>query len=193
MVERGRLERPDDFYFLSQLELYAVWDGQSNAFLVAAKIANRRRVFERHLERAAVVAPYVQDGKPVDLDVEGGPAETEGVLKGMGVSRGSVTGTARVVPDLKQIGRVQKGEILICNSTDPGWASIFTLLSGLVMETGGMLAHGSCLSREYNLPAVTLRHAMTLIKDGATITVNGDTGEVSVVEPAALLPETGND
>ena len=193
LVERGRLERPDDFYFLSQLELYAVWDGQSNAFLVAAKIANRRRVFERHLERAAVVAPYVQDGKPVDLDVEGGPAETEGVLKGMGVSRGSVTGTARVVPDLKQIGRVQKGEILICNSTDPGWASIFTLLSGLVMETGGMLAHGSCLSREYNLPAVTLRHAMTLIKDGATITVNGDTGEVSVVEPAALLPETGND
>ena len=185
LVERGLLRRSDDFYFLAQHELYSVWEGQASGPLVEAKIANRRQLFERYLARAVVVAPYVQDGKPVELDTEGGPEAVEGVMRGMGVSRGSVTGTARVVPDLKQIGRVQKGEILVCNSTDPGWASIFSIISGLVMETGGMLAHGSCLSREYSLPAVTLRHAMAVIEDGATITVNGDTGEVRLAKSAA--------
>ena len=185
LVDRGLLQRSDDFYFLAEHELYGVWDGRASGPLVEAKLANRRKLFERHLARAVVVAPYVQDGKPVELETEGGPEAVEGVMRGTGVSRGSVTGTARVVPDLKQIGRVQKGEILVCNSTDPGWASIFSIISGLVMETGGLLAHGSCLSREYNLPAVTLRHAMGLIEDGATITVNGDTGEVRLVEPAA--------
>ena len=185
LVERGLLKRSDDFYFLAEHELYGVWEGQASGPLVDAKIGNRRQLFERYLARAVVVAPYVQDGKPVELDTDNAPEAEEGVMRGMGVSRGSITGTARVVPDLKQIGRVQKGEILICNSTDPGWASIFSIISGLVMETGGMLAHGSCLSREYSLPAVTLRHAMAVIEDGALITVNGDTGEVRLVKSTA--------
>jgi pyruvate,water dikinase len=56
------------------------------------------------------------------------------------------------------------------------------IIGGLVIETGGMLAHGSCLSREYGLPAVRLAKAMQRIEDGATISVNGDTGEVKVLE-----------
>jgi pyruvate,water dikinase len=48
-----------------------------------------------------------------------------------------------------------------------------------------MLAHGSCLSREYGLPAVQVADATNLIPDGATITVDGDTGSVSVVEGEA--------
>jgi pyruvate,water dikinase len=43
-----------------------------------------------------------------------------------------------------------------------------------------MLAHASCLSREYGLPSVQLSNAMQRIPDGATITVNGDTGDVRI-------------
>lgn len=177
LVERGLLDGDDDFYFLAHHELEEVWATTASARLVRAKIAGRRALFERHLARLEHVAPYVQNGQPVHFETEAAQ-HGEGVLRGMGTSRGTVTGTARVVPDLAQVGRVQKGDILVCNSTDPGWAAVFTIISGLVLETGGMLAHGSCLSREYNLPAVTLRNAMTLIEDGATITVSGDAGEV---------------
>ncbi|HZZ46155.1 MAG TPA: PEP-utilizing enzyme [Pseudonocardia sp.] len=109
----------------------------------------------------------------------------EGGLVGTGTSRGTVTARARVVPRLSELGRVQPGEILICNSTDPGWASVFLKIQGLVIETGGMLAHGSCLSREYGIPAVTLFNAMNRIPDGALITVDGNTGRVTVEQDAA--------
>lgn len=187
LAERSVLEQLDDFYFLAEPELYEAFDGGGSAPLMRTKVVNRRRLFERYLARDVKVEPYIQQGKPIQLDEdEAGEGAAGGVMRGTGVSRGSVTATARVVGDLKNIGRVQKGDILICNSTDPGWASVFAIISGLVMETGGMLAHGSCLSREYNLPAVTLRHAMSLIEDGATITVNGDTGEIRVVSDLKL-------
>ena len=157
-------------------------EGTAQLPLVHAKINNRRKVFEGHLAREIFVSTYIDnDGRPYaaeDGDSENGPSN--GVFSGVGVSRGSVTARARVIKDLKDIGRVEKGDILICNSTDPGWASIFAIISGLVMETGGMLAHGSCLSREYGLPAVTLRNAMSMIQDGALITINGDIGEIVV-------------
>ena len=186
LVERGVLERPDDFYFLAETELYDAFEGNGLVSLLRAKVVNRRRLFERYLARDIKVEPYIQGGRPIQMEGDSTADDAAGgLMRGTGVSRGSVTATARVVGDLKNIGRVQKGDILICNSTDPGWASVFAIISGLVMETGGMLAHGSCLSREYNLPAVTLRHAMALIEDGATITVNGDTGEVRVASEQA--------
>jgi pyruvate,water dikinase len=54
-------------------------------------------------------------------------------------------------------------------------------VSAVVAQTGGMLAHFSCLSREYGMPAVSLPECMKLIKDGSTLNVNGTTGEVRVV------------
>lgn len=69
---------------------------------------------------------------------------------------------------------------------------MFSIISGLVLETGGLLAHGACLSREYGLPSVLLRHAMNLVEDGAEITIDGATGEVLVLAttqtPAELEP-----
>ena len=86
---------------------------------------------------------------------------------------------------MHEIGRVQKEDILVCNSTDPGWMPVFPMIKGLVLETGGMLAHGACLSREYGLPAVQLRNAIALIEDGAEIRINGDSGAIHVIKEAA--------
>ena len=77
-------------------------------------------------------------------------------------------------------GTIKEGEILVTNSTDPGWTPVFMVISGIVLETGGMLAHGSCLAREYALPAVQIENAMQLIPDGAFVTINGDKGDLRV-------------
>jgi pyruvate,water dikinase len=100
-----------------------------------------------------------------------------------------VTGTARIVRTQKEIGKVRSGEILVCNSTDPGWTPVFVVVQGVVTETGGMLSHASCLSREYGLPSVQIAGAMELIPDGATITVHGDTGRVTIDDREPTSPE----
>ena len=58
---------------------------------------------------------------------------------------------------------------------------MFPLIGGLIMETGGMLSHGACLSREYGLAAVQLRNAMQRITDGSMVEVNGETGRISLI------------
>jgi pyruvate,water dikinase len=111
-------------------------------------------------------------------------------LKGLGTSRGKVTGTARVALGLHEIGRVKHGDIMIVNSTDPGWTTVFSVISGIVLETGGMTAHGAMLAREYGLPAVQVANATRLIPDGARIEINGDSGLVILPEPEASEGET---
>jgi pyruvate,water dikinase len=177
--ERGLLTDPKDGWFLAEGELFGLLDGtEDNMALVQAKIAGRRQVFDRVLAREEAAPLFLDGNDPIEDEIVGDPER--GLFVGTGTSRGNVTGRARLVPRLEEIGRIEKGEILVCDGTDPGWATVFLIIKGLVMQTGGMLAHGSCLSREFGLPAVTLPNAMNLIPDGALITVNGDTGEITV-------------
>jgi len=188
--ERGVLENDDDFYYLSKNELIDVFRGVPvSPRLLKAKIAGRRRNCD--LYRNGWNPPmYIYGNGTVAPDqTPGAEQSADGVLRGVGTSRGTVVGTARIVPTQKDLGRVRKGDILVTFSTDPGWTTIFLVLSGLVLETGGMLAHGSCISREYGIPAVQVTDAMSLIEDGSTIEVNGDTGEVRVLAgPGESVP-----
>jgi pyruvate,water dikinase len=187
--ERGLLDGERDFYFLSRDELYGLLRGQRDDLpLLQAKIEARQRDFDRFNRRETVPPPYLHRGRGQDLD-DAPAAGVDGMFQGVGTSRGRVTGTARVVKGLDEIGRVRNGEILVCNSTDPGWTPVFIVISGIVLESGGMLAHGSCLSREYGIPAVQVSRAMSLIPDGATVTVDGDTGRVTILdeEPAGAV------
>jgi pyruvate,water dikinase len=180
MRERGIVDEDRDFYFLSKEELFEHLGGYGNRVLMQAKIAGRKRNFDRHYHKQVSMPPYLRDGaEPWDpaLEADGGDPHR---MRGIAQSKGSVTATARVVTSLEHIGSVSDGEILVCNATDPGWTSVFLVISGIITETGGVLSHAACLSREYGLPAVQLPAAMKRIPDGATVTVDGDTGEVRV-------------
>ena len=188
--ERGRLDGERDFWFLSQPELFAVLDGTHSPALTAAKIAGRMQNFDRFNTKQWKPPKFLRDNRPLVEASES--AGADGVLRGLPTSSGTITGTARVVPELSQISRVQRGEILVANSTDPGWTPVFALLAGAVTETGGLLSHTSCLAREYGFPAVQVENAMQLIPDGATITIHGDTGSVTIeAVPDAVLAEVG--
>jgi len=183
--ERGRLDSDRDFWFLTRPELYAVLDGTYNETLTRAKITGRMHNFDRFNAKRYTPPKFLRDNRPyAEQAVQaGGQPGAGGVLQGLPTSSGSVTGTARVIPELGDIGRVNRGDILIANSTDPGWTPVFAALAGVVTETGGLLSHSSCLAREYGFPAAQVENAMRLIPDGATITVNGDTGQVTIERP----------
>ena len=79
--------------------------------------------------------------------------------------------------------RLNRGDILVTRQTDPGWAPVFCLVSGLIIERGGMLSHGAILAREFGLPCVVgIRNATALIPHGAWATVDGDRGTCQVEE-----------
>ena len=180
----GLLDEVMDVWFLADWELYAVVeDGLTELTpLLKAKIAARKRDGLRTLDKTANLPMFLQRNRPVDLDHAAGE-QAEGVFRGSPTSSGIVTGTARVLHNHAEMGRVAHGEILVTHSTDPGWNPVFAVIKAVIVETGGMLSHASCLAREYGFPAVFLPGATKLIDDGATITVDGDTGTVTVVRP----------
>jgi pyruvate,water dikinase len=160
--------------------------------VVRAKIEARRRNCDR-LAAGEVTVPKLLYGNgtvAIDEADQGARAIEDGVLRGVGTSRGTVVGIARVVPNQKELGRVGKGDILVCFATDPGWTSVFMVAAGAIFETGGILAHCSCISREYGIPAVQIVGACRSIEDGSTIEVNGDTGEVRILAgPGQSVPD----
>jgi phosphoenolpyruvate synthase/pyruvate phosphate dikinase len=64
---------------------------------------------------------------------------------------------------------------MVVNSTDPGWTTVFSVISGIVLETGEMTAHGAMLAREYGLPAVQVPNAT-----GLSQTVRGSRSTVTL-------------
>ncbi len=106
-------------------------------------------------------------------------------LKGMAASPGKVEGIARVINSPDDLGQLQQGEILVTRVTAPSWAPVFGKIKATVTDIGGMMSHAAIVCREYGLPAVTgTGTASTSIKTGDRIMVNGNTGEVEILEAA---------
>ncbi|MDE2992661.1 MAG: PEP-utilizing enzyme [Chloroflexota bacterium] len=104
-------------------------------------------------------------------------------LRGLGVSAGRAQGTARVIRQPEEFGRLQPGDILVCPATDPAWSPLFPLVRGLVVEIGGQLSHGSIVAREYSIPAVVnVPQATDRIPDGATIELDATAGTVRLID-----------
>jgi pyruvate,water dikinase len=177
-VERGGLREVKECYFLTMEELYAVLAGTENKRLTRAKIDARQKNFHTINSGAADPAPFMQRSRPSPIDEP--EISGDGVFAGKGTSAGKITGTARVVHELNQIGRVKKGDILIVHATDPGWMPVFSRIHGIVLESGGLISHGAIIAREFGLPGAQLPGARRLIPDGATISLNGDTGVIQV-------------
>jgi phosphoenolpyruvate synthase/pyruvate phosphate dikinase len=84
--------------------------------------------------------------------------------------------------DVSDAHRIRSRDILVTKQTDPGWASVFFLVKGLVIERGGMLSHGAIIAREYGIPAVVgVPNASSRIQDGTEILIDGDQAWVDLV------------
>ncbi len=175
LMERGIFETARDFWFLTERDVYRLLEGAELTPLMQAKIKARMAAFDRADRREANPPMYLKNNLPVSFDSATGDG-----LAGVGISKGTVTGPARIVKELKDIGRVQHGDIMVVFATDPGWTPVFLVIGGLVIETGGLLSHGASISREYGIPAVQLPGAMQRIPDGAIITIDGTSGAIQI-------------
>jgi pyruvate,water dikinase len=94
-----------------------------------------------------------------------------------------VTGIARVILSLEDAGRLNRGDILVTDTTAPPWTPLFATAGGIVTDTGGILSHCAVVAREYRIPAVVgTGGATAAIKDGQMIEVDGEAGTVRIVD-----------
>jgi len=107
----------------------------------------------------------------------------ESVLYGLAASKGVYEGPARRVAGPNEFGRIAKGDVLITESTTEAFNILLPLLGGIVTDNGGLLSHAAIVAREYGIPGVVgTREATKRIADGVRVRVDGDAGEVTVLE-----------
>jgi phosphohistidine swiveling domain-containing protein len=103
-------------------------------------------------------------------------------LTGAAASPGVVEGPARVVRSVSEIADVRDGEILVCGSTSPAWAPIFSKIRATVTDVGGVMSHAAIVCREYGLPAVVgTGRATGTIHTGQMLRVDGSSGVVTLL------------
>jgi pyruvate,water dikinase len=181
----GRVDRREDVFMLSMDELDALLSGRAMFPDVRPLIETRRRA---HARLGAIRAPdtfTLAEGAYLDhTDAEPvtDPAR-RAVLTGTSVCGGRTTARATVLSDLTEAHRLRPGDILVTRQTDPGWGPVFPLISGLVIERGGMLSHGAILAREFGIPSlVGVSDATRVIPSGAMVCLDGDRGSVRIIK-----------
>ena len=106
----------------------------------------------------------------------------ETVIRGLAASTGVREGPARRVNGPADFDRIKQGDVLLTEATTEAFNILLPLLAGIVTDSGGALSHAAIVAREYGIPGVVgTRDATQRIPDGAWVSVNGDTGEVTVL------------
>jgi pyruvate,water dikinase len=175
LAREGAIDDPEDVFFLCLDELKRVPPGASE--LVAFRRA-------RHSHYDQLELPEYWEGK-VKPRRRGTAEEAGNTVQGIGVTGGVVEGHVRVVLDPLESDALEPGEILVCHTTDPSWASYFFVAAGAVIDVGGPLSHGAIVCRELGIPCViNARTATRQLRTGDRVRVDGASGQVIVLSPS---------
>jgi len=182
----GVLRASEDVFFLTYLELDELLSGYAMfPEMTADLVASRKRA---QSSASGFLAPdtfQMSEGayRPAEIQSRENPIFDEATeLSGIAACGGRVTGRAAVLASLSDAHRLQAGDVLVTRQTDPGWAPVFSLIRGLIIERGGMLSHGAIIAREFGLPCVVgVKDAASRIPHGCTVSMDGDRGHVQIL------------
>ncbi|WP_437611105.1 phosphoenolpyruvate synthase [Erwinia sp. V71] len=104
------------------------------------------------------------------------------VVEGRAIGHRIGAGEVKVIHDISEMNRIQKGDVLVTDMTDPDWEPIMKKAAAIVTNRGGRTCHAAIIARELGIPAVVgCGDATERLKDGHKVTVScaeGDTGYV---------------
>jgi pyruvate,water dikinase len=106
----------------------------------------------------------------------------EVIAEGRAIGNKIGSGVARVVRSLDDMSRVQPGDVLVADMTDPDWEPVMKRSAAIVTNRGGRTCHAAIIARELGVPAVVgTGNALDTIQDGQEVTIScaeGDTGYI---------------
>ncbi|WP_462402661.1 phosphoenolpyruvate synthase [Pseudomonas sp. Marseille-QA0332] len=104
------------------------------------------------------------------------------LVEGRAIGQRIGAGKVRVIQDVSQMDKVQPGDVLVSDMTDPDWEPVMKRASAIVTNRGGRTCHAAIIARELGIPAVVgCGNATQVLKDGQGVTVScaeGDTGYI---------------
>ncbi|SDY79453.1 phosphoenolpyruvate synthase [Pseudomonas salomonii] len=102
------------------------------------------------------------------------------LVEGRAIGQRIGAGKVRIINDVSEMDKVQPGDVLVSDMTDPDWEPVMKRASAIVTNRGGRTCHAAIIARELGIPAVVgCGNATQLLKDGQGVTVScaeGDTG-----------------
>ena len=104
------------------------------------------------------------------------------LVSGRAIGQKVGTGPVRLVNHISEMDKVQPGDVLVTDMTDPNWEPVMKRASAIVTNRGGRTCHAAIIARELGIPAVVgCGNATDRLKDGQLVTVScaeGDTGNI---------------
>ncbi|MBC7602847.1 MAG: phosphoenolpyruvate synthase, partial [Ramlibacter sp.] len=162
------------------------------------QLARYALIIEKHYGRAMDIEwgkdgtdgqIYILQARPETVkSQQKGKAELRYKIKGKGtvlaegraIGQKVGTGPVRIVESISEMDKVQAGDVLVTDMTDPNWEPVMKRASAIVTNRGGRTCHAAIIARELGIPAVVgCGNATELLKVGTLVTVScagGDTG-----------------
>ncbi len=132
------------------------------------------QVGEIHLVQSRPITTMGKRTQPSSDDTSVAP-----VLAGLGAAPGVAVGRVRVLRSPSEGDRLEAGEVLVAPMTAPDWVPVIRRAAALVTDGGGMTCHAAIVSRELGVPCVVgTRRATEVLVDDATVTVDGESGQI---------------
>jgi rifampicin phosphotransferase len=178
LVETGVLARPAEAFLLHAAEIAESLERPVDA---SALVRRRREELARW---ASLRPPMLLGRRPPEPPAPEQPAAIvdADLLRGTAASCGLARGPVRVIRSTDELGRVRRGDVLVCHDTNPSWVPLFPVIAALVTDQGGPLSHAAVVAREYGVPAVVgLAGATRSLRDGTEVQVDGAAGTVRIV------------
>ena len=104
------------------------------------------------------------------------------LVEGRAIGQRIGAGKVRIIKDVSEMDKVQPGDVLVSDMTDPDWEPVMKRASAIVTNRGGRTCHAAIIARELGIPAVVgCGNATQLLQDGQGVTVScaeGDTGYI---------------
>ncbi|MEW5808781.1 MAG: phosphoenolpyruvate synthase [Actinomycetota bacterium] len=125
---------------------------------------------------------YLVQARPITTLGHTTPAAAQphvSLARGLAAAPGTASGRVRVLQTPDEGHRLEEGEILVAQMTNPDWLPTIRRAAALVTDTGGMTCHAAIVARELGVPCVVgTRTATRDLHDGTVVTVDGARGEV---------------
>lgn len=177
LVAADRLDRPDQVFDLTLRDLLAADSAPASDL---RQLGRQRTHFGEQLKTHVRTFPSVIDSRG---RIQRAPRRPDrpGEISGIAVSPGVVSGRVKLMHNAHDKS-VEKGEILVAFTTDPGWTPLFINAAAVVLEVGGVLQHGAVVAREYGKPCVAgIADVLNRFSEGQMVEVDGTGGVVRII------------
>lgn len=166
--------------YMSPREVSVIFDNKPNVRILEERKSNSAFYWDKNGHDAV----YGDEADEVKRKILGN-TDLSGVndFRGLTACMGKALGKVKVIKSVKEISKVEEGDILVAVMTRPDYVSGMKKAAAIVTDEGGVTSHAAIVARELNKPCIIgTKIATKVLKDGMTVEVNANHGWVKILK-----------